>query len=385
MDKIREKFKEFPEVFNFMCFVLGGILLIYITNNWLSIFAPFVIAYVVTIALRPAITWLKRKAKIPNVIATILCLLLFVIVVGAIMWLIGYYVVDGIAYLVSELSSKSTINDVLGFVATLDEKLEALSKFINIDINMSDVTKLVTDTATKLVTSLSAISINIVTAIPRVIIAFVIGCVAAFYMLFDYEKISTAVKKQLSDKTKQFVSIFNNQVLFSLFKMMFSYALLSVVCFVELMIGFYIFGIKDAAFLALLIAIFDVLPIVGSGGILVPWGIITLIMGNPFAGIGLIVLWGIIVVVRQVLEPKIVGTQVGLYPLITVAALYIGLRFMGGIGMIVAPLYVLLCKKLNEEGLIHLYKNKETDQKHEVQKKRIGKKREERKDQDVNN
>jgi sporulation integral membrane protein YtvI len=277
------------------------------------------------------------------------------------MWLIGYYVVDGIAYLVGELSSNSTINDVLGFVSTLDEKLEDLSKFVNIDINISDVTKLVTDTATKLVTSLSAISINIVTAIPRVIIAFVIGCVAAFYMLFDYEKISTAVKKQLSDKTKQFVSIFNNQVLFSLFKMMFSYALLSVVCFVELMIGFYIFGIKDAAFLALLIAIFDVLPIVGSGGILVPWGIITLIMGNPFAGIGLIVLWGIIVVVRQVLEPKIVGTQVGLYPLITVAALYIGLRFMGGIGMIVAPLYVLLCKKLNEEGLIHLYKKDDVD------------------------
>ena len=134
--------------------------------------------------------------------------------------------------------------------------------------------------------------------------------------------------------------------------MIFSYALLSVICFVELMIGFKIFGIQDAVFIALLIAIFDVLPVVGSGGILVPWGLIQLAMGDPFVGIGLVILWIVIVVVRQVLEPKIVGSQVGLYPLVTVATLYIGLQLMGGLGLIVAPVYVLVCKKLREEKLV---------------------------------
>jgi predicted PurR-regulated permease PerM len=111
----------------------------------------------------------------------------------------------------------------------------------------------------------------------------------------------------------------------------------------------------------LLIAVLDVLPVLGSGGVLVPWGIVAMLMGDPMQGIGMFVLWGVIVVVRQVVEPKIVGSQIGLHPLITIAALFLGLKLMGGLGLIVAPLYIIVCKKLNEEGVIHLYKNAEPD------------------------
>jgi predicted PurR-regulated permease PerM len=137
--------------------------------------------------------------------------------------------------------------------------------------------------------------------------------------------------------------------------MVFSYVLISVICFIELGIGFFILDIRDAWFIALIIAIFDVFPIVGSGGILVPWGVIALIMGDPVRGIGLMVLWGVIVVVRQVVEPKIVGSQIGLHPLVTIVSMYIGLELMGGLGLIMAPIYIIVCKKLNEENIIHLY------------------------------
>jgi predicted PurR-regulated permease PerM len=135
-----------------------------------------------------------------------------------------------------------------------------------------------------------------------------------------------------------------------------SYAVLSVVCFVEIVVGFYVMGVEDAWFLAFLIAIFDVLPILGSGGILVPWSIIGFLTGNSVIGFGMLLLWGIIVVVRQVLEPRIVGSQIGLHPLITVMALFIGLKTMGGLGLLMGPLYVIVCKKMNEEGIINLYK-----------------------------
>lgn len=361
MEKIKNIFKNCPEIFNFLLFILGGIGVVFLTNNFFSVFAPFIVAYAITVVIRPLIVKIRNKTKMPNAIATIICLLLFVAIVALAFWIIGYYIVDGVTYVVESLSSTTTIEAIVTFANDLSKKLDVLSNFLNIEIKMKDVTSLVTNAVTNIITTLSSLSLQVAASVPNIIISCVIGCVAAFYMLFDYEKISTAIKAQLSENTKKVVSIFNNQVLFSLFKMMFSYALLSIICFIELMIGFYILGIKDAAFLALIIAVFDILPVVGSGGILVPGGLLALIMGNAFVGIGMIILWGIIVVVRQVLEPKVVGSQIGLYPLITVATLYIGLKLMGGLGLIVAPLYVIVCKKLNEEGLIKLYHVKKID------------------------
>ena len=116
--------------------------------------------------------------------------------------------------------------------------------------------------------------------------------------------------------------------------------------------GFWIIGIEDAAFIAIIIAILDVLPVVGSGAVLIPWGAIALLLGDHRIGVGVLILYAVIIVVRQIVEPKIVGSQIGLHPLLTIASLYIGLRLMGGLGLIMGPLYVLMCKKLAEEGLI---------------------------------
>jgi predicted PurR-regulated permease PerM len=130
--------------------------------------------------------------------------------------------------------------------------------------------------------------------------------------------------------------------------MLCSYIVISAVCFCELLIGFLIIGINDAVLIALIIAVFDVLPILGSGAILIPWGIISILAGAPMTGVGLIVLWGIILIVKQIIEPKIVGSQIGLHPLVTIASLYIGLQLMGGLGLIVAPLYIITYQKFQE-------------------------------------
>lgn len=192
--------------------------------------------------------------------------------------------------------------------------------------------------------------------IPGIIVAFIIGCLASFYMLFDYDRITGFFNKQLSENTKKIIYIFNHNVMWSIFKMMFSYIILSIICFLEIAIGFLILGVKDAWFLAFLIAVLDVLPILGSGGILVPWSIIGFLTKNPVIGFGMLILWGVIVLVRQILEPKIVGSQIGLHPLITIMTLFIGLKTMGGLGLLMAPLYVIVCKKMNEAGIINLYK-----------------------------
>lgn len=359
MDYINSFIKKYLDIVKISLFLLGCFAITYATNNYFTILAPFVIAYVITVMLRPTIVSLKEKTKMPNFLATLICLIICLLSISAIVWTACHYAINGISNLVEMLSSKTTMSMIMDFARDFDQKLEAISNVVKIDISASELTKMATEYAGKLITVLSSFSVTVAMNIPNIIISFVIGCVASVYMLFDYEKISSAVKSQMMPRTIKFVSMFNNQVLSALIKMIFSYALMSVICFIELMIGFSILKIENAVLIALIISIFDVLPVVGSGGLLVPGGVLAIIMGDSFVGIGLIVLWGVLVVVRQILEPYIVGSQVGLHPLITVASLYIGLKLMGGLGLIVAPLYVLVCKQLAEEGLFAVYEQKE--------------------------
>lgn len=356
MEKLKKLFKSCPEILTFLLFILGAIVVVYLTNNFFVVFAPFIIAYLVTRILRPLMVKIESKTKLPRLITTLICMLLFVLVAALIIWFFIFNLVDGIEYVIDLIKNNLTANNIIEWVNFAKVQLSDKADFFNIDINFDEVTNSLLDIAKGIITKLSDISLDIVVSIPGLIISFIIGSIASFYMLYDYDKLAAFINKQLSPKTKQFIDVFNHNVLWSLFKMVLSYVFISFICFIELGIGFYILGIKDAWFIAFIIAIIDVFPIVGSGGILVPWGIIALVLGNPFRGIGLMVLWGVIVVVRQIVEPKIVGSQIGLHSLITVMALYLGVELMGGLGLVVAPLYVILCKKLNESGLLKIYK-----------------------------
>ena len=358
MEKIKNKLKECPEILSFLAFVLGAAAMVFLTNNLFMIFAPFIVAYLIVKLLHPIMVKLKAKTKLPNIINTIICLFLFIGLIGGLLWLAGNYIVKGVTFVIELFSSKTTIDEIVWFINDLGMKFEKFTDFMRIDISVSDISSVVTDIAKNAVQVLSNLSISMASGIPSLLMAILIGCVAAFYMLYDYDKIASAINRQLSPKTRRILDVFNVQVLTSFMKMIVSYVFISIVCFFELIVGFWILGIKDALFVALIVAILDVLPILGSGAILIPWGIILILMGEPLKGFGLVVLWAVIIIVRQIIEPRIVGSQIGLYPLITVMALYLGLKFMGGLGLVMGPLYVLLCKRLNEEGIIRLYKMK---------------------------
>ena len=352
MEKLKSYFKEYPEILNLLIFLICGAALVIITNHMFSVFAPFIIAYVVTRLLRPAMVFMKTKLKMHNAISAFLCLIVFGSITGSVVWFIVGYVADGVKYLINLLSSPDTINEIVVVATNIYTKFEDAIAFLDIEITVKDIASVVSDITSKIISVLSSSTIGVAVKVPNILLALIIGIVSAFYMMFDYDNLANAINSQLSPKTKRFVDLFNTQVLFSFMKMIMSYVLVSAICFAELAIGFLILGIKDAMFIALVIAILDVLPIIGSGAVLVPWGIVMLALGNPFVGIGLIVLWIIIVVVRQIIEPKIVGSQIGLHSLVTIASLFVGLKLMGGLGLIVCPLYIILCKKMVEEGLI---------------------------------
>ena len=107
---------------------------------------------------------------------------------------------------------------------------------------------------------------------------------------------------------------------------------------------------------AAIIAVLDILPFIGSGLVLIPWALISLLTGNLHMGIGLFIVYGIVTVIRNIIEPKIVGEQIGLHPLVTLTAMYLGLNLFGFVGFILAPITVLFLIHLNQTGYIRLWK-----------------------------
>ena len=118
--------------------------------------------------------------------------------------------------------------------------------------------------------------------------------------------------------------------------------LLFLITFVELFVGFLILQVDYAFVLAILIAFVDFLPVLGTGAILAPWGIIALLTKNYFLGIGIIVLFVVMTVIRQIIEPKIVGKSLGVHPILTLIAIYLGYKLFGIVGMIFLPIAALV-------------------------------------------
>lgn len=145
-------------------------------------------------------------------------------------------------------------------------------------------------------------------------------------------------------------------------KLIKSYGIIMLITFSELFISFSVmkmFGVMTISYIpliALCITLFDILPVAGTGGILIPWALISLILGNYKQAIGIIVTYVLITAIRQYVEPKVIGNSLGVHPLVTLAGMYFGLKLFGFLGMIVVPLCIMTVKAFNDSGRIKIYK-----------------------------
>lgn len=203
--------------------------------------------------------------------------------------------------------------------------------------------------------------------IPMIAVGVIVAIVSCCFMTSDYRTLCDMVLTQAGEKNAVKL-LKTKRILFStLGKMGKAYAILIGITFTEMLIGLSflkLIGVYEGGYLfaiSLVTAIVDILPVLGTGTILVPWGIWSLLTGNIGFGIGILVLYAIITVIRQIIEPKLVAAQLGLPPFITIMAMYIGTQLFGFIGLMLMPITVMLIKVLNDEGIINILKRKPVD------------------------
>ena len=201
-----------------------------------------------------------------------------------------------------------------------------------------------------------------VVQIPSVLIGIVISIVAAVFMTIEYDEIIAFIVRQVPEHNREKLKTARTVALTTLKKMLKAYGLIVLITTTELCIGFFIlkllkiFDSDYIVFLAIIIAIIDIIPVLGTGTVLIPWAVYCFITGNVPLGIGLIVMYAVILVIRQVIEPKLVAGQVNMSPIVTIMAMYIGTKTLGVLGFFILPFTCIVIKKLNDEGIIHLYR-----------------------------
>ncbi len=174
--------------------------------------------------------------------------------------------------------------------------------------------------------------------IPGFVVELVFSVISSFFFISDYENILRILKSRLPKRAVGIMSDLRDKFFVTVLKYLRSYALIMLITFSELFLGLSVIRTENAAVYALIISLLDIMPVIGTGAVMIPWGVIELLRGGLAHGIGLIVIWAAITVIRNIIEPKIVGRQVGLHPLLTLIAMFVGTKLFGFFGLIVLPI-----------------------------------------------
>lgn len=356
-----EKKKKFIVDVTYLALVLA---LGYLALKYaLPLLMPFVLAFVIAYVLRRPIRFLSRVVHVPKGLVAVLLVVLTYGVIGLLLALAGIRITATITSLVQQIPS-FYYSHILPALTELFTWLEELLAKLDPSL-MSALQELQTqliDMLWQLVSSFSglllggvSLATSLATSLPVFLIRMLLMVISTFFITIDYEKIVRFCLGCLRGNTRRVVLQIKAYVVGTLFVCIRSYALIMCITFVELSIGLSIIGIERAMLVALLIAIFDILPVLGTGGIMIPWVILSALGGDLPQALALLVLYVIITVIRNIIEPRIVGAQIGLHPVLTLMSMFVGNHLFGIVGLFGLPILLSLLRYLNDNGTISLF------------------------------
>lgn len=345
----------------------------------LGILLPFITAILGAYLTRKVILKMDKRLRFKRSFSAFI---LTFVITGLVVGLL-FLLIQSILRELLTLSARLNENSISNFLTGLKNGLTAVLKqfFPRLFHKILPTIQNITDNLNIILTPLTQYTLpHIIKAIMDLfgyIPLFFFFCgitfLAMYYFQKDYEKISAFIKNQMSEKKLSFLKEIKSQFLTTVTGILRGYLILIAMTFTQLLIGFLIIGIPYAVVLAVIISLIDILPVLGTGTVLIPWSIILFFTGNVKTALCIFVLYVIISVIRQISEPKILGGSVGLHPVITLFTMYIGWMFAGFIGILLFPMITIIIKNLNEKGVIRLYKNPQQPKEEQYANKRKGK------------
>lgn len=322
---------------------------------------PFLLALAAVAAVEPIVKRLAERTRIKRSACAVFMVLAVWIAAALLMYMLLTAVIGEVSSLAAnwQVYMESAQHWADNIVSWFEQQLALFPvKYQSlIRDGIEELQKSLGSFASSAVTPLFNWVKSIAVRLPWLLLFLLITIVSSCFMAADYPRIKLFVFAQLTARRSEAVRHIKEFVSKTVFKFVRAYSLLLLITFSELAIGLSILRIPYALTLAVVIAFIDLLPVLGTGTILIPWGVIWLFAGNVWGGVSILALFLIMTIVRQIIEPRIVGQQIGLHPLVTLMSMYIGLQMLGIMGMFLLPLTILFIKKMQEHGYLKVWKS----------------------------
>lgn len=318
-----------------------------------TVLLPFLAAFFFAYFLNYPVAYLQKRVKLKRSLASVLVVGAFFLILAALIY--------GLLYSICTMAGRFFME--MGGVLT-DRLLPAAESFIREydavlggsilgGADFSPSGELVSKISSALTDCISGAA----ACLPGIGMNTLIVVIATFFIELELPQIRNFLWNNIPERWRGHCRPGKKKAVRAIGRYFGAYALIFFITFGELTAGFLLLKINNAAFLALVIAALDILPILGTGTVLLPWGAVTFICGDRTLGIGIFILYLFITVVRNFAEPRLVGRQMGLSPVVTLPAMLIGYRILGILGLFLFPMGVAVLNYLNQKDMIHLYKN----------------------------
>lgn len=337
--------------------VVAVISIVTLLSIFCSIFFwPFLVAIVVAVILEKIVEYVVKKTKISRkIIGSIIVIAFYALLVFFVYLLVSKLVKEAVS-IAGDLPSlfdyiKSSYNTIYDkYVTAMNNIPNSVSQKIY-EIGMEFLGNM-----SKYITKFFNGAIDFIMFIPNIFIYVVITLLATLFLVTDRRKFSAYMHDIFPKKIVRKVTNIFRETITSLSKYLKAQGIMVCITFVELLIAFIVLKQQYPFTLALVIAIIDALPILGVGSILIPWGIYMAIIGNMHLAIGLLITYVAIIIVRQLVEPRIVSSNLGVHPFVTLIMMYIGFKLFGLFGLIIGPIIMVVFKnvfsQLFEQGYL---------------------------------
>ena len=321
---------------NLIFFIIYSLLFLFICKTF-GYIAPFFIGGLLAFIINPISQKLEKKLKINKGIST---LFLSILGVAFVIFLASWLVFKGSQELVVFLNnidsnSYTYLNDVINnWMNNVTNYIDYIEGLSNDSINVHELVSKYGDNLASLAKSLLSKTIDIATSIPTIMLIILTLFMSTYFIAKDFDKIGDSFLSVFTDETRIKVRRIKTGVVSSIKGYVKAYAILMSMTFIVIWLSFSLFKIPYGLPLGIIGALLDLIPFLGIIVIFVPVIVYYFIMDNYFVSIGITIVFILLSIARQILEPKLVAENVGISPLLTIAAIFIGIQVKGFIGIL---------------------------------------------------
>lgn len=338
---------------------LAALLAVYWT---IPLLYPFIIGWIIAYILNPLVNLMQRKLKLPRWLSVSVALLLFIGAISGLITLVITRIVSEMDRLAQYINANynnwlASVNNFLhsellqGWIERWNALYKGSDYKETVDSSIGSLGQRLALAVTDMLQGLAKTTINVITALPDIAVGLIVALLAAFFISKDWERLKQWAGGLLPAAVRRSGVAIWADLQKALFGFLRAQFILIAITAVFVIIGLLLLRVPYAVTIGLLIGLVDLMPYLGTGAVFVPWILYTLITGNYGLAFGLTILYAIILIARQLAEPKVLSSSIGLNPLVTLVAIFVGLKLFGFIGLIIGPGVLVLLFSFQRAGM----------------------------------